>query len=167
MGSSSSKSDKSKTTSHTQSIIHSVPNTPIYKMSDRELKNLKYRHLVVDDLPLNRVIMMKYLNRIGVTCDQAENGKVAYEIYKKKSVDYYDIIWIDIKMPIMGGYELTQKIRDSGYNNIIIGFTGNISKESRDMCFNCGMDEICSKPISKSDLYSMKWLQCYKKAYDC
>ena len=123
-------------------------------------------HLVIDDLDLNRDLIVAYLCSVGLNCDGASNGEEALQFYLSKDKTYYDIIWIDITMPIMDGYKLTQKLRSNGYNGVIIGITGNVSKESIDQCYDCGMDFVCAKPLLKYDLLSLKWFDCYPGVRD-
>ena len=128
--------------------------------------SLTKMHLVVDDLDLNRDLIVAYLCSVGLNCDGASNGEEALEFFMMKDKTYYDIVWIDITMPIMDGYELTQKLRSNGYTGVIIGITGNVSKESIDQCYNCGMDYVCAKPLLKYDLLSLKWFDCYPGVKD-
>ncbi len=83
--------------------------------------------LVVEDNPINRKMMKYTLKNIGINCDIAENGQIGFEMRKKKE---YDVIFMDIQMPIMNGIEATKAILDyEEKNNLthipIIAVTAN------------------------------------------
>jgi CheY-like chemotaxis protein len=109
--------------------------------------------LVVEDNPINKKMIMLTLKTIGVPSDMAENGKVAYEMYTKNS---YDIILMDIQMPVMDGVESTHAILEyEKKHNLthtpIVAVTANALIGDRERFLAEGMDEYISKPI---DLYT-------------
>ena len=113
-----------------------------------------YRALVVDDEEINLVILGLYLEQFSIKVDKAANGKEALEMCKNNS---YDIIFIDIYMPNMGGIETTIEIRkDEAYKNTpIIGFSGKIAEKHIQKCLEAGMDSYMIKPI---DIHFVKKL---------
>lgn len=138
----------------------SVPKS-LVPLTKRKSK-LTRRHLVIDDLILNGNIIKGYLSKIQIECDVALNGKEGLDLFESRGdIDYYDILWVDLKMPVMNGFDFTENVRKLGFKGVIIGFTGNISKESRQRCMSVGMDDVCAKPLSKSDIFALHWLECY------
>ena len=71
----------------------------------------KYRVLLVEDNELNREIAIELLSLIGIQVEEAENGARAVEIFKASPEQYFDLIFMDIQMPVMNGYEATRQIR--------------------------------------------------------
>ena len=105
--------------------------------------------LVVEDNPINRKMMKYTLKNIGINCDIAENGQIGFEMRKKRE---YDVIFMDIQMPIMNGVEATKAIIDyeqkNNLNHIpIIAVTANALNGDRERFLSDGMDEYIPKPI--------------------
>jgi len=80
-----------------------------------------HQHLVVDDSKLNRTVLKDYLINAGISTDIAYNGKIALNMSEKY---HYDVIWMDLKMPVMDGEECSKKLRESGYGGKIIMVSG-------------------------------------------
>ncbi|GGH08793.1 hypothetical protein GCM10007352_13980 [Mucilaginibacter phyllosphaerae] len=111
------------------------------------------RVLVVEDNPINSLLVTKVLKKQGYETDLAENGKVAIEKYE---VNDYDIILMDLQMPEMDGYETTIHIRKlAGYkkNIPIIAMTAHTIKGEFERCIAIGMNNFISKPFQPNDLY--------------
>lgn len=114
------------------------------------------RVLLVDDNALNREIACEILEEMGLTVDEASNGKEAVETVKKSEPGYYDIVLMDIQMPIMNGYEATKEIRaldDAAYANIpIVAMTANAFEEDKQNAREAGMNAHLAKPIDVPEL---------------
>ncbi|MBN1115954.1 MAG: response regulator [Bacteroidales bacterium] len=104
--------------------------------------------LLVEDNVLNQKLIFLTLSKYGFRIDVANNGKEALDKLENKS---YDIILMDLMMPVMDGLEATRKIRkrdqETGSQNIIIGLTANTYDADRDKCLKEGMDEYMAKPF--------------------
>lgn len=117
-------------------------------------KNLNI--LLVDDTPMNLSLVSKLLHRRGHEVDTAENGRQAFEAYQNKT---YDVILMDVHMPIMDGLEATRKIREYemewNKNNQdnpkfrvpIIASTANDDRADMELYTQAGMDGLITKPI--------------------
>jgi CheY-like chemotaxis protein len=114
-------------------------------------------HLIIDDAQYNRLILSKYLSKFNIISDEASNGG---EIMGK-NVDIYDIIWMDIRMPIMDGFECTIKLRENNYKGIIIGVTGDVSPETIKRCYDIGMNYVILKPIIFQDFVNLYYIKKY------
>lgn len=106
------------------------------------------KDLIVDDNKINILVLEKYLNKIPRDSDACQNGLEVLEILSEYD---YDIIWIDIKMPIMDGYETTQYLRNPypigfGYTGKIVGVTGFADEDSIKMANEAGMSSVITKP---------------------
>ena len=123
----------------------------IKKAENRALVLKGKRILVVEDNDLNREIASEIIRAEDCMVDEAENGYVAYEKIVNSKVGYYDLVLMDIQMPVMDGYEAVTKIRaieNKELANIpIIAMTANAFEEDRKRAIETGMDAHISKPI--------------------
>jgi signal transduction histidine kinase/CheY-like chemotaxis protein len=116
----------------------------------RELKKSKI--LLVEDNEINQEIMLEFLKESNLDIDVANNGQIALQKAKKNS---YELILMDIQMPIMDGYEATKQIRNLNINTPIIALTANTMKEHIDKACSVGMNEYLLKPIDIHNLYEV------------
>ena len=111
--------------------------------------------LVAEDVEINREIMTALLEETGLSIEYAENGEIAVSMFAA-SPGKYDLILMDINMPVMDGYEATRRIRACGQamaNDIpIIAMTANVFKEDIEKCLACGMNDHTGKPIDAPQL---------------
>jgi PAS domain S-box-containing protein len=110
------------------------------------------RILVVDDVPVNLVVVEKMLDSIGYQVESASNGFDAIEAVK---ANHYDLIFMDIQMPEMDGYEATRRIRALGpvASSIpIVAITANTQDGDREACIEAGMNDYIAKPFVKKQL---------------
>ncbi len=127
---------------------------PILPMASPDFKGK--RILLVEDNELNREIATEILNEYGFSVDSAENGAVAVERVKNSAPGDYDLVLMDVQMPIMNGYEATKQIRaldNPGLAGItILAMTANAFDEDRKEALKCGMNGFLSKPIIMDEL---------------
>ena len=117
---------------------------------ESEIKNL--RVLVAEDVALNQLLIKIILSDFGFEYDIADNGKMAIE---KLQNNTYDIILMDLQMPVMNGFEATQYIRKTMKSQIpIIALTADVTTVDVEKCKEFGMNEYISKPINEYVLYS-------------
>ena len=117
---------------------------------DTEIKNIKV--LVVEDIPLNQLLMKTLLDEFGFAREIAENGKIAIEKLKKQD---YDIILMDLQMPEMNGFEATEYIRKTMNSKIpIIALTADVTTVDLAKCKAVGMNDYIAKPVDERLLYS-------------
>ena len=110
------------------------------------------RVLLVEDNEMNRFIAIQSLNFVGCVVTEAENGLVAIE--KLRAVDF-DVVLMDIQMPVMDGVEATKLIRSELSKEIpIIALTANAFKHDIDLYLSVGMNDYLIKPYREDDLYS-------------
>jgi PAS domain S-box-containing protein len=117
---------------------------------DTEMKDIKV--LVVEDIPLNQLLMKTLLDDFGFERDIASNGRVAIEKLQDKS---FDIILMDLQMPEMNGFEATDYIRNTMHSNIpIIALTADVTTVDLEKCKYVGMNDYIAKPVDERLLYS-------------
>lgn len=110
--------------------------------------------LVAEDNLINQKVAMINLKKLGHEVEIAVNGQMAIDMFK---VGTYDVILMDIQMPILDGLEATIAIRkyeeEKGLDKIkIIAITANALNEDKDKCFEVGMNEFITKPIQTEEL---------------
>jgi signal transduction histidine kinase/CheY-like chemotaxis protein len=109
--------------------------------------------LLVEDNAINQMVAVEMLEDYGLTCDVAENGQLALDRILGGAT--YDLVLMDVQMPVMDGYEATQQLRQSGYLGLkICGLSANAMKNDLKMALEVGMDDYLTKPISLDDLES-------------
>ena len=114
------------------------------------------RVLLVEDNELNSEIAACLLEDKGMLVECAMNGKEAVRMVYDKGADYYDVILMDIQMPVMDGYEATRQIRELYHDAAIpiIALSANAFEEDRRKSAEAGMDAHVSKPIDSAELFS-------------
>lgn len=124
------------------------------------LKELgKLNILLVEDNQLNVMLVKSLFSENNLKLQTVENGKVCIELLKLNNkatehVEHFDIILMDMEMPIMNGYEAVSIIRDELKSNIpIIAMTANAMSGEREKCLDLGMNDYISKPINASQLF--------------
>ena len=118
------------------------------------IKKAKLKILVAEDNFVNQRLVKELLRRQGYNVDIVENGLKLFEIMEKSK---YDVILMDVQMPVMDGLEATSIIREiekeTGGHIPIIGITAYSMKADRDRCIEAGMDDYLAKPFSKEEFY--------------
>lgn len=117
---------------------------------DQEMNSI--RVLVVEDIALNQLLMKTVLDEFGFDCEIASNGSIAIE---KLQSSEFDIILMDLQMPVMNGFETTKFIRKNMNSNIpIIALTADVTTDDIKRCTKVGMDDYLAKPVDDKLLYS-------------
>ena len=115
--------------------------------------------LLVEDNELNSEIAAEILNEYGFLVDTAENGAEAVEKVKNSKPGNYDLVLMDVQMPVMNGYEATKQIRALDNPALagitILAMTANAFDEDKKKALECGMDGFLSKPIVIEELISI------------
>ena len=125
--------------------------------TDTLASRLPLRLLVADDNAINQMVALMLLNRLGYTADVAGNG---LEVLKALDAKVYDLIFLDVRMPEMDGYEAARSIGarwagDATARPRIIAMTGNAMQGERERCLEAGMDDYISKPVRIEELKAL------------
>ncbi len=128
----------------------------------------EYWILLVEDNEINRLIANRYLQKIGLQVDEAHHGLQALERAKAKN---YDLIFMDVSMPVMDGLEATRCIRALGGHNEkvpIVALTAHAMDEDREMCMAAGMNDYLSKPLECRRFHAVieRWLQLDSQCHE-
>lgn len=124
----------------TRQVIALEPNQP------------RYRILIVDDKWSNRQLLIKLLNPLGFELKEATNGKEAIEIWDSWEPH---LIWMDMRMPVMDGYEATKQIKSTtkGQATAVIALTASVLEEERAVVLSAGCDGFMRKPFRDADIF--------------
>ena len=129
-----------------QKLSHNVialePNQPRYKI------------LIVDDKWESRQLLIKLLNPLGFELKEASNGREAVAVWESWQPD---LIWMDMRMPAMNGYEASEQIKSStkGQATAIIALTASILEEEKAVVLSAGCDDFLRKPFRESEIFEM------------
>ena len=123
-----------------------------------------YNILMVEDSEDNRILLQSYLKKVACNIVIAENGKMAVEKFKTQN---FDLVLMDIQMPIMNGFEATRVIRNIEYKNNmiqtpIIALTAHAFKNDEQMCMKSGCTDYLAKPFRKKqfmDLFNKYYIE--------
>ena len=114
--------------------------------------------LLADDVKVNQILAEIMLNGLGCQVDFADDGQQAIDMLRKKD---YDIIFMDIQMPVLDGYDATRVIRNSYERPIpVIGLSANVYVDDLKKSISAGMNEHIGKPYTEKQLYDVisKWV---------
>ena len=124
--------------------------------ANKKLDYSNVRILLADDMQINRDIATKLLTRMGFIVEQAQNGKDALDKVAASEPGYYDLVLMDIQMPVMGGYEATENIRALDNKDLadipILAMTANAFAEDIKKAADAGMNGHIAKPIDVDQL---------------
>jgi PAS domain S-box-containing protein len=110
------------------------------------------RVMIVEDNVMNQLVLKQYLRNLEVETETVNNGKQAIELLEEEK--NYDCIILDLRMPVMDGFETAEWIRNKLHLDIpIIAFTASALRSEKDKCIELGMNEYLTKPFKGEDLY--------------
>jgi signal transduction histidine kinase/CheY-like chemotaxis protein/ligand-binding sensor domain-containing protein len=114
----------------------------------------RYRLLVAEDQIENRILLRKILEPFDVDMREATNGKEAVEIFEQW---HPDLIWMDMRMPVMDGLEATHRIKstDAGANTKVIAITAHVLEEDRVKIMQAGCDDFVRKPYRNTEIFNV------------
>ena len=123
------------------------------------------RILLCEDHPLNADIAVRLLERQGMQVTVAKNGKIGVEIFQKSTPDFFQLVLMDVRMPIMDGLEATKAMRASARDDArripIVGMSANAYDEDFQRAREAGMNDYIAKPVMPMILYNTlaKWIK--------
>ncbi len=142
----------------TTAATHSNPVDFKSQNDELEEEQINAQILLVENEMVNQMVATDMLENFGCTVDLAENGLEALDMLDKNK-EKYAVVLMDCMMPLMDGFEATEKIREREEernlpHQIIIAMTANAMTGERDKCLEIGMDDYLAKPVKEADLYA-------------
>lgn len=129
-----------------------IPELKTVKVASSDAANIRLdgcKILLVEDMLDNQIIIKKFLNSAGAQVEIADNGQMALEAAKCKS---FDVILMDLQLPVLDGYEATSLLRKSGVKVPIIALTAHAHREEHERCLASGFNDHLVKPIARPRL---------------
>ena len=123
--------------------VQSAPTTPL---------QFHGKVLIAEDTHMLQVLERRLLEELGLTVVTANNGAEAVEWAQQ---DHFDLILMDMQMPVMDGIEATRVLREGGYEAPVVALTANVMKKHRDAFEAAGCDGFLAKPFEKHELEGM------------
>ena len=125
--------------------LHEIKEQDIRLLLNKIIKKV----MVCDDAQVNRYLLVKFINKIdsNIIIDEANDGLHAIKLIEDNQGDDYDIIFMDVIMPKIDGYETSRRIKLLKPNVVIIGVTGQIEEDSLKLSHNAGMNICLPKPL--------------------
>ncbi|WP_025693194.1 PAS domain S-box protein [Paenibacillus zanthoxyli] len=126
---------------------------------EKDYKLAGLRVLLAEDNEINQQIAVELLKSQGVKTEIASNGAEAVRMIRERPESYFQLVLMDMQMPIMDGFEAARRIREKGSELPIIAMTARTMPEEREKCLAAGMNDHVSKPIDPVILFSIidKW----------
>ncbi len=145
------KSDEA--TENTQSMARLSPNAGEARPNiPQPLIGMKI--LIAEDGPDNQRLISFHLRKAGAVVSIVENGLLAAELIEQQG-QCFDVLFMDMQMPVLDGYQTTRRLRTGGYTGVIIALTAHALETDRTKCLDAGCDAFATKPISRSELISL------------
>lgn len=121
------------------------------------MADLECRVLLAEDMPDNQRLVSYYLKQAGAEVFFADNGQIALDL-ALEARDHgfpFDVILMDIQMPILNGNEATKRLRDADYTGPIIAITAHTNSHDRQTCIDAGCDDYTTKPVNPNRLIDL------------
>ncbi|WP_025695189.1 response regulator [Paenibacillus durus] len=128
-------------------------------VNEKDYKLAGLRVLLAEDNEINQQIAVELLKSQGVETEIASNGAEAVRMIRERPEPYFQLVLMDMQMPVMDGFEAARRIREKGSELPIIAMTARTMPEEREKCLAAGMNDHVSKPIDPDILFSIidKW----------
>jgi len=139
---------------------HDGPGNSVAGTAQQQARPLAGRRLLlVEDNPINQLVASRLLELAGATPTVAENGRDALELLAMAQAPF-DIILMDVQMPVMDGYEATRLLRERGVCTPILAMSAGVTQAERGECLAAGMDGFISKPVDADEMIAtiVAWL---------
>jgi CheY-like chemotaxis protein len=143
-------------------VVSSSAQSQMAKLNDSSKSGLRLdgiKVLLAEDSIDNQTLVTRFLKLAGASVDIASDGK---EATQKAKSDHYDVLLMDLQMPVMDGYEATSQLRREGYQGKIVALTAHALSEERDRCLKSGFDDHISKPVNR-DLLIERVYHCARE----
>ncbi len=135
-----------------QSVVGDSAKSKLVEMQKSGLRLDGIKVLLAEDSIDNQTLVTRFLKLAGASVEIASDGK---EATQKAKNDHYDVLLMDLQMPVMDGYEATSQLRREGYRGKIVALTAHALSEERERCLKSGFDDHISKPVNRDLLIEL------------
>ena len=122
-----------------------------HRLPGRRTETLAVSVLIAEDNPANQKLLQLHVGNAGCSVTTAQDGKQALDCALSNE---FDIIFMDMQMPVMGGLEATAELRKRGCSGTIIALTANTTPSDRALCLRAGCDDFLAKPFDDKTLWA-------------
>lgn len=136
-------------------LIYDEKDIPVFQMESIRpycMETLSGRVLIAEDNINNQKLVQHHLEKMGLTVSVVDNGKRAID---RALSEEFDLIFMDMQMPVMGGLEAVEKLREKGYKKPIVALTANALQEDKEKSMNVGCNDYATKPFHYEQLYQI------------
>jgi CheY-like chemotaxis protein len=140
-----------------EALLEKAPPTPVFPAI-----RLQGRVLLAEDGPDNQRLISLLLKKVGLEVVVAENGQIACDLALPtqppadgEDVRPFDLILMDIQMPVLDGYHATERLRNAGHRGPIVALTAHAMQSDRQRCLDAGFDDYATKPINRTEFFAM------------
>ena len=133
-------------------FINQLPQNEISTQNEAssDVPKLSGNILLAEDVVINQQLISIFINKTGAQLDIVSDGKQAVDAALSNE---YDLILMDMQMPVMDGIEAIKILKERGYSKPIIALTANVLKKEKDECYESGCNGFVAKPIDKKEFY--------------
>lgn len=138
-----------------ENLIYDVNDIPTFEKEIEYSQGYEKLHgnvLIAEDNINNQKLVKHHLEKMGLNVTAVDNGKQAIDAALAND---FDLVFMDIQMPVMGGLEAVKKLREKGFYKPVVALTANALQEDKQKCLNVGCDDYATKPIHYDHLYQI------------
>ncbi|WP_455209866.1 ATP-binding protein [Kaarinaea lacus] len=132
--------------------LKQIPSTTEFKITTKNIVPLSGHILLAEDNETNQQLLSLFLRKMGAEVSVADNGEAAVKLAQQ---NHFDLIYMDMQMPVLSGVDAVKMLRKQGYDQPIVALTANATNEDKMKCIAAGCNDFLTKPVPREKLYNM------------